>query len=193
MNHGNRPFLRPRVRPESPTTPRRPEHMSVGTGEDSTGDDGRQQTHCRVFLALTRAQVVTVSITGALVWGITGPAAQVCVFGDVSKVDATERVNTIWFSSDTGSGPKCCTSSRTHIHLLPQRFQRLNMRTASNGGERKPSCPSSPSRGVGKDQKPSWFLINANYVGAVINLATPVLADENKTITFSLCECQRHH
>lgn len=37
------------------------------------------------------------------------------------------------------------------------------------------------------------YLINANYVRAVINLGTPVLADENKTITFSLCECQQQH
>lgn len=42
--------------------------------------------------------MVTVSITGVLVWGITGPIAQVCacVFGKMSKVDVIEQVNTIW-------------------------------------------------------------------------------------------------
>lgn len=43
--------------------------------------------------------MVTVSITGVLVWGITGPTAQVCVFGEMSKVDVIEQVNTIWEQS----------------------------------------------------------------------------------------------
>lgn len=59
--------------------------------------------------------------------------------------------------------------------------------------EERRSATLFPSRGVGKDLKPSWVLINANYVRAVINLGTLVLADENKTIPFSPCECQRRH
>lgn len=50
-----------------------------------------------------------------------------------------------------------------------------------------------PPPGRGKNLKPSWVLINANYVRAVINPGTLELADENKTITFSLRECQQRH
>lgn len=40
--------------------------------------------------------MATVSITGVLVGGITEPLARACAFVDVSKVDVTEWVNTIW-------------------------------------------------------------------------------------------------
>lgn len=54
--------------------------------------------------------------------------------------------------------------------------------------------PPSSSPGVGKDLKAPWVLINANYIGAVINLGAPVLADENKTITlFSGVSASSYH
>lgn len=57
--------------------------MSVGAtpweGEDRTGGRRQQQTHSHIFLAPVLAQVAKLSITGVLVWGITGLIACVCV------------------------------------------------------------------------------------------------------------------
>lgn len=118
-------------------------------------------------------------------------------------------------SGVTGSGPKQSTysrgrpqSPRSPPHQTGARFAnpptpgsrphaalQLLITVNKDAGQWKRDAqpPSSSSRGVGKDLKPSWVLINANYVRAVINLGTLVLADENKTIAFSLCECQRRH
>ena len=49
---------------------------------------------------------------------------------------------------------------------------------------RETAQPPSSSPGVGRHLRASWVLINANYIGVVINLGTQVLADENKTIPF---------
>ena len=57
------------------------------------------------------------------------------------------------------------------------------MRTLANRVERLLSQPSS-SLEWGRTRRLLGFLINANYAGAVINLGTQVLADENKTIPF---------
>lgn len=118
-------------------------------------------------------------------------------------------------SGVTGSGPKQSTysrgrpqSPRSPPHQTRARFAnpptpgsrphaalQLLITVNKDAGQWKRDAqpPSSSSQGVGKDLKPSWVLINANYVRAVINLGTLVLADENKTIAFSLCECQRRH
>lgn len=56
--------------------------------------------------------MVTVSITGVLVQGITGTTAQVCVFGKMSKADVIEQVNTIWEQHNW---------TRTKAVHLPQR------------------------------------------------------------------------
>lgn len=68
----------------------------MGEGGQDRRSSPAANTH--IFLAPIRAQVVRVSITGVLVWGISGPIAQVCVcvFGKMSKVDVIEQVNTIW-------------------------------------------------------------------------------------------------
>lgn len=132
--------------------PHQPEHMSVGgtprEGQNRTGGYGRQQARSHILLAPIRAQVVTASITGVPVWGISGPIAQVCA----CNIDAIERVNTIWGAAaldrDQSSPPTAeeknldllartqavCSQIpltalqfilplKAHIHLLPCSFQ----------------------------------------------------------------------
>lgn len=83
--------------------PHQPEHMSVwptlGEWGDSTGSYGLQQTLSHICLAPIWAQVATALITGVLVGGITEPLARACAFVDLSKVDVTEWVNTIWVAA----------------------------------------------------------------------------------------------
>lgn len=39
---------------------------------------------------------MTVSIICVLVWGISGPSAQACSLGEMSKANVIEQVNTVW-------------------------------------------------------------------------------------------------
>lgn len=67
-------------------------------------------------------------------------------------------------------------------------------KTKREGGDLLLSQPStSSSSGIRRHFRASSALINANYMGLVINLGTQVLADENKTLRFffSQCECQQ--
>lgn len=160
-----------------------------------------------VFLALIWAQVATESMAGVLVRGVAGPAVQVRVFGRMSKVDVIEQVNTIWeqrhwpvtkavhllqrkdwrlLASAASSQPDLPLCTRQFVLPLkgprppaaPQLSGHLNMRKWANGGGGLIGRSSS-SPGVRKDLKASWVLINANYIGAVINLGSQVLAGEN--------------
>lgn len=109
MNRGNRPFhgrdsRAPNWHDEINQEKKGPSppvwtHVCLthaGRRGDSTASYGLQQTLSHIFLAPVWAQVATVSITGGLVGEITEPLARACVFVDVSNVDVTEQVNTIW-------------------------------------------------------------------------------------------------
>lgn len=83
-------------------------------------------------------------------------------------------------SSHLRPAPTCCPTAFTQSEYED---------VGQQGRGASQPAPSSPS--VRKDWKAPWALINANYARAVINLGTLVLADENKTITFSPCWCQQ--
>lgn len=196
--------------------------MSVGAapweGEDRTGGHGQQQTHSHIFGSSMSTGGESIDHRCACLGNNRDycVCVCVCVFGEVSKVDVIEQVNTIWEQRHWTrtkavhllqrknsalldiTQPGC---SQIHRSLLYNPSSHLRLESTccpaasrpspyedggQQGEERMLSHPSS-SPGVGKDSKASWVLINANYGGAVINLGTPVLADENKTITFFPC------
>lgn len=121
----------------------------------------------------------------------------------MSEVDAIEQVNTIWgrrrwtravhlLQEKGAPGHKNQVSARfslttPHPPAALQPADPLGSRTgAKGGGDKLLSQPSSSSSssGIKRHFRASSALINANYMGPVINLGTQVLADENKTIGF---------
>lgn len=97
---------------------------------------------------------------------------------------------------DSPPGPlRSIRPLKAHIHLLPRSLSESEYeeRARQGRGDAQPLLLRPLSLSGGRTGSLLGYLINANYVRAVINLGTPVLADENKTITFSPCECQQQH